>query len=106
MERSHRSHKPEPSVRDNEPEQPSKHGRHENAYQVHARDRSVGNTIKPQALIDRDHRELSGDNEYVRMWLAQMKDEGEGEKKRDANFKTGIISDFEEQNSKTKSHQA
>jgi hypothetical protein len=92
MERSRRSHKPEPSVQDNGPEQPSRHGRHEKAYQAHARDRSIENTNKPQVLIDRDHRELSGDNEYVRMWLAQMKDERECEEKMDTSFKTGILS--------------
>ncbi|PQE27112.1 hypothetical protein CJF32_00000071 [Rutstroemia sp. NJR-2017a WRK4] len=90
MERSRRSHKLEPSVQDSGPDQPSRHGRHENAYQAHARDRSTGNTNKPQALIDRDHRELSGDNEYVRMWLAQMKDERESEEKMEASFKTGL----------------
>lgn len=91
MARSHRSHKREHSLRDNDLEHPYKRGRHENAYQVHARHRSVENTVKPQALIDRDHRELSGDNDYVRMWLAQLKDEGEYEVKRGPGVKTGII---------------
>ncbi|KAM3086653.1 hypothetical protein ACMFMF_000599 [Clarireedia jacksonii] len=90
MEKPHRIHKREHSVRDDDLEHHSKHRRQENAYHGRARDRLVESTVKPQALIDRDHRELSGDKDYVRMWLAQMKDEGQCEWRTDPSVKTGL----------------